>query len=111
MSDEWQGKTDDTLSRIERQVDDSEKQEGFALNFREKVLTSLVKIEGKLEQNEKDHTEIKAGVKKIDPMEISLTNHLKHHDRNQRLILYPVIVMVIVGFGGFLWQVLVHISH
>lgn len=68
----WEQRTDDTLDRIETQTDDGTKQAGFALDFREKVVTSLAKIEGSMEQNVKDHVEIKAVLATIPIIEKSL---------------------------------------
>jgi len=106
----WQEKTDETLERIESQIDnDPAKQLGFATDFREKVITSLTKIESALIQNEKDHTEIKTVVSKIPAMEIGLNNHLKTHDTLKKAIFYPVAVIVIGGLITVFCKLVLHV--
>jgi undecaprenyl pyrophosphate phosphatase UppP len=110
MADQtWQDKTDNTLERIEGQADSGEKQTGFAQDFREKVITSLTKIEVALEQNEKDHTEIKAVVGKIPAMELGLNNHLHSHDRIKTYIYYPVAVGIILILAGLFCRVILKV--
>ncbi len=109
MVDLWQDQTDDTLRRIEAQVDDSDKQEGVAFNFREKVLLALSRIELSLEQNEKDHVEIKSFVNKIPSMELGLNNHLHTHDTMKKYVFYPVSVGVILTLIGLLIKVVLKV--
>jgi hypothetical protein len=75
----WEQRTDATLDRIETQIDDGDKQTGFALDFRERVVTSLTKIEGALEQNGKDHVEMKTILSKIPTIESALALNEKDH--------------------------------
>lgn len=98
MTDQtWQEKTDNTLQRIESQSDsDAERQADKALDFREKVIVSLTKIESALDQNVKDHVEIKEAVSKIPEMEVGLNNHLSTHNHLKNYVFYPVIVAIIL---------------
>jgi hypothetical protein len=105
----WQEKTDNTLERIETQVDSTDRQTGFAQDFREVVVTSLTEIKIALKQNEKDHTEIKAVVGKIPAMELGLNNHLKSHDRVKIYIMYPILVAVILTFLGLFCKVILKV--
>jgi hypothetical protein len=119
---DWQQETSDTLGRIEGQGDsDKDKQEGFALDFRERVVGTLARIEEKMDGHEKDNkkdfgevknfiTEIKPVLKEIPIIKISLTNHLTHHDKFQRYLMYPVLVAITIAFGVILWKVILHIS-
>lgn len=109
MTDTWQDRIDDTLDRIENQTDSTNKQEGFALNFREKVLTSLTSIEDSLKQNEVDHKEIKESVKKIPAMEIGLNNHLHTHDTHRKYILYPLLVGACLALMGVFCKLVLHL--
>lgn len=100
----WEERTDATLDRIETQIDDGEKQTGFALDFRERVVTSLTRIEGSMEQNIKDHEQIKGDLKdlklvteKIPLIEKGLNNHLQTHDTIRKSIYYPVLLAAIIA--------------
>ena len=78
-------------------------------DFRETVLTSLAKMEMCLDQNEKDHVEIKTILVKIPVMEIGLTNHLRSHDNTKRYVLYPILVAFILGIGGLFFKLVLRI--
>ena len=119
----WEDKTDATLARIETQIDNGDKQTGFALDFRERVVTSLAKIETCLDQNEKDHNEIKLNLKelkdctdKIPLMEIGLNNHLRTHEtalehKRMRIksLYYPVLVILVIAILGILSRLVLHV--
>jgi len=105
----WQDKTDDTLQRIESQSDgDSERQVDKALDFREKVIVSLTKIEYALDQNTKDHVEIKEAVAKIPKMEIGLNNHLSTHSNIKNYVYYPILVAIILSAIGLFCKLILH---
>ena len=78
-------------------------------DFKDTVLVSLAKIELALEQNEKDHTEIKGVVVKIPAMEVGLNNHLRSHDTIKRYVYYPILVAVILGLGGLFFKLVLKI--
>ena len=113
----WEDKTDATLDRIEGQSDNK------VLDFREKVVTSLAKIETCLDQNEKDHNEIKLNLKelkdctdKIPLMEIGLNNHLRTHEtalehKRMRIksLYYPVLVILVIAILGILGRLVLHV--
>lgn len=104
MAETWQDKTDATLKRVENQSDDSEHQQGFPRDFREKVLVALARIETAIydhcEDNKKD----------IAAIEKSLDNHLAHHDAFQKHFVWPIVVgiciMVILGLLKLVFKVI-----
>lgn len=77
--------------------------------FEEKVLVSLSKLEVAMEQNDKDHVEIKGICQKIPAMEIGLNNHLASHRAISRLFVWPVTTVVVAGVILSLLRYLFHI--
>lgn len=78
-------------------------------DFKDIVLVSLTKIESALDQNEKDHKEIKNMIVKIPAMEIGLNNHLRSHDAIKRYVFYPVLVAIIIAFVGLFGKLILKV--
>jgi len=112
----WQDKTDRTLHRIESQEDGTEIQEGFAKSFRETVLIALARIEDTLKLNQEfmaesrdDREQIRSCISKIPGIETGLNNHLEHHDKMMRYVMYPIVVAVILAGLGAFFKVVLHV--
>lgn len=123
----WQDQTDATLDRIEQQIDDTNKQEGFALNFREKVLTSLTKIDMTLghiideikqhdadnrefqEESKADRIAIKECLSDLPLVKKSLENHLHTHDSLTIFVAYPVLAAIMLAALAAFLKMVLHI--
>lgn len=90
------------------------------IDFREKVLVALATIQTTLnthiqtndefvKESTKDRAELKTCVQKIPDIEKGLNNHLKTHDTVKKMVMYPIIILLISGFGALLWQAILHV--
>lgn len=84
--------------------------------FRETVLISLAKLEMGIEVNSKEHTEIQKDIYEItrlcvsiEPLKLSMLNHLHHHELYMRYLVYPLLVLVIAAAAATFAKLVLHV--
>lgn len=68
------------------------------------VITQLDRIEGKLDRLDE---KVECIDKTALTCEVNLTNHLTHHNKIEKYIMYPLILAAILAAATFIWGLII----